>query len=163
MDEDAERAARVARAWTLHRQRWSSRDIGAELGVSHATAQRYVEEARQAAEWSEIRERAGRRARMGALLDELGRRGIERLQGRPAGTNGPDDPGVEAAPYEVVVPVLLKVTDQLNRLEGNYAPIRMATEDDRRPPDPALVAAMEDEARRTERLDDAELRRELEE
>jgi len=163
VDEDAERAARVARAWTLHRRRWSSREIGAELGVSHATAQRYVEEARHAAEWSEIQQRAGRRGRMVAFLDELARRGVERLEGRPAGTNGPDDPGVEPSTYEVVVPVLMKVVQEINRVEGNYAPVRMAMEDDRRPPDAALLAAMEDEARRTERLDDAELRRELEE
>lgn len=154
MDE-AERAEKVARAWTLHRQRWSSRAIGDELGVSHVTAQRWVEEARLAAEWSEVQQRAGRRARMVGFLDELARRGIKRLEET-------DEDGQPVATYEAVVPVLLKVVQEINRVEGNYAPVRVAVDDDRRPPDPALVLALEEEARRTERLDENEVRRELE-
>jgi len=160
--DDGERERKVARAWTLHRQRWSSRAIGAELGVTHRTAQLWVEEARHAHEWAETTHRDGRRARMVGFLDELARRGIERLEGRPAGTHGEDDEGVEPGPYEAVVPVLMKVVQEINRVEGNYAPTRVSVEDDRRPPDARLLAAMEDEARRTERLDEAETRRELE-
>ncbi len=155
MDEDEDRERKVARAWTLHRRRWSSRAIGADLGVSHVTAPRWVEEARQAHEWSEVQQRAGRRARMVGFLDELARRGVARLEER-------DEDGEPVATYEAVVPVLLKVVQEINRVEGNYAPVRVAVDDDRRPPDPALVAALEEEARRTERLDEDEVRRELE-
>lgn len=154
-DEDAERARKVMRAYQLHGQRWSSRDIGAELGVSHMTAQRWIEEYRQALEWHETHERAGRRARMVGFLDELARRGIARLEER-------DEDGEPVAPWEVVTPVLLKVAQEINRVEGNYAPVRVATEDDRRPPDPALVAAMREEAARASALDEDETRRELE-
>jgi len=154
--EDRERAAKVARAWTLHGQRWSSREIGADLGVSHRTAQLWVEEARQALEWSEITERAGRRARMVEVLDQIARIGVERLVAVDEETGQP----VEK--YKDVAPALLGYLQEINRVEGNYAPIRTVNSDDRRPPDPALVAAMRAEASRAAALDEAEARRELE-
>ena len=159
---DAERAAKVVRAYRLHAQRWSSRAIAEELGVSHTTARAWVEEYRLAAEWSEVQERAGRRGRMVEFLNELARRGVAALEGRPAGTNGDEDAGQEPQPYDKVVPALMRVVSEINRVEGNYAPIRVASEDDRRPPDPALVAAMREEARRTGLADEDEARRELE-
>lgn len=161
-DEDAERAANVVRAYRLHGQRWSSRDIGEELGVSHTTVQRWIEEYRQAAEWSEVQERAGRRARMVEFLNELARRGVTALEGRKPGTLGPEDAGLDPQPYDKVTPALMRVVTEINRVEGNYAPIRIANEDDRRPPDPGLLAAMRAESSRATALDEAEARRELE-
>lgn len=154
-DEDQERAAKVARAWTLHGQRWSSREIGAELGISHRTAQLWVEEARRAAEWSEITARAGRRARMVEVLDQVARIGIGRLVAT-------DEDGQPAERFKDVAPALLGYLQEINRVEGNYAPIRVANEDDRRPPDPALIAAMRAEASRATALDEEQARRELE-
>jgi len=153
-DQDAERAANVVRAYQLHGQRWSSREIAQELGVSHTTVRRWIEEYRQAAEWSEVAERAGRRARMVEFLNELARRGVTALEGDP-------ERDIEPQPYEKVVPALMRVVSEINRVEGNYAPVRVATEDDRRPPDPALIAAMREEAARASALDEAETRREL--
>jgi hypothetical protein len=154
-DQDAERAANVVRAYRLHAQRWSSREIGEELGVSHTTARRYVEEYRQAAEWTEVQERAGRRARMVEFLNELARRGVEALEGN-------ENKGLEPQPYDKVTPALMRVVTEINRVEGNYAPTRVVTEDDRRPPDPLLVEAMREEAARATALDEDEVRRELE-
>lgn len=160
--EADERAARVARAWLLHTQRWSSRDIGAELGVSHVTAQAWIKEAREAAEWSEIRERAGRRARMGEFLNELARRGVAALEGRPAGTLNDEDEGEPPQPYKDVVPALMRVVTELNRVEGNYAPTRFIDDTPRTPPSPALARALEAQTQAIESADDEDLRRELE-
>lgn len=153
---DAERAARVARAWTLHAvRRWSLREIATELGVSHETVRGYIREAREAAEWSEVTERAGKRARMSEFLNELARRGIARLE-------AVDDDGQPVERYQDVVPALMKVVQEINRVEGNYAPLRVAVDEDRRPPDPELLRAMQEEAARAEALDADEVRRELE-
>lgn len=164
--DDAERAAKVARAWTLHAiHRRTLRTIAAELGVHHSTAAAWIEEARRAEEWREITERAGRRARMSAVLNEVARIGVERLL-----AVHPDEitPGVEhpragqpVERYKDVAPALLGYLQEINRVEGNYAPQRVSVEDDRRPPDPLLVAAMKDEARRTAALDEQERRRAL--
>lgn len=153
--EDEERARKVARAWTLHNRRWSSRAIGAELGVSHVTAQAWIEQARQEEEWREVTESAGRRARMGGFLNELTRIGTERLL-------AVDEDGNPRERWKDVVPGLMTVVQELNRVEGNYAPLRM-TMDDRRPPDPVLRRAMELEAQRAAAEDEAETRKALEE
>jgi len=152
--EDLTRDQKVARAWTLHGQLRSSREIGQALGVSHVTAQAWIAEARRAVEWSEITERAGRRARMGEFLTRLARIGVERLE-------AVDEDGQPLEKYKDVVPGLMQVVRELNLVEGNHAPIRVQT-DDRRPPDPGLIAAMEQEARRAELADAEEQRRELE-
>ncbi len=157
---DPERPARVARAWAMWSRRASLREIAAELGVSHETVRQYVLEAREATEWSEVQQRAGKRARMVEFLNALAARGVERLEGRPATD---DRPAVEPEPYERVVPALMKVVQELNRVEGNYAPVRVTSEDQGRAPDPELMAALEQEARRAEALDAAEQRRALEE
>jgi hypothetical protein len=154
-DRELTRDEKVARAWTLHGQRWSSREIGAELGVSHVTAQAWVQEARLAAEWSEVTERAGKRARMGEFLNQLARIGVDRLQ-------AVDEDGQPLEKWKDVVPGLMSVVREINLVEGNHAPLKVST-DDRRPPDPGLIAAMEAEARRAEALDAAEQARELEE
>lgn len=153
--EDRERAAKVARAWTLHGQRWSSREIGDDLGVSHATAQRFISEARAAAEWSEVTLKAGRRARMVEVLEQVARIGIERL-------TAVDEDGQPAERYKDVATPLLGYLQEISRIEGNHAPAVALTGDDRKPPDPVLLAAMEREARRAELADDEDERRELE-
>jgi hypothetical protein len=164
--DDAERAAKVARAWTLHGRRWSSRMIGRELGVSHVTAQAWIEEARQAEEWREITERAGRRGRMSAVLNEVARIGVERLLAvepdtLPDGSKNPRA-GQPVERYKDVAPALLGYLQEINRVEGNYAPVRVSVEDDRRPPDPGLLAAMALERDRALAADEQEQRRALE-
>lgn len=154
-NEDQERARKVARAWSLHGQRWSLREIAAELGAHHSTVAAWITEAREAAEWSEVTERAGRRARMGEFLNQLARIGVERL-------TAADEDGQPLEKWKDVVPGLMSVVTELNRVEGNYAPIKVVA-DDRRAPDPVLIAAMELEARRAERRDEDEQARELEE
>jgi hypothetical protein len=153
--EDAERAARVVRAYTLWTQRWDLRSIGAEIGVSHETVRTYVAEYRDAIEWRESRDRTMRTGRVVALLETVIRRGIARLE-------AVDEDGQPVERYADIAPHLVRAVAELNRVEGNYAPLRVSVDDDRRPPDPALLAAMEDEARRAERLDADEVRRELE-
>jgi hypothetical protein len=157
-----DRAARMARAWTLHRDRWSLREIAAELGCSPETARSDIAAARVAEEWREVQERAGRVGRMTAFLNTLAARGVAALEGRPAGTLGDDDEGVEPQPYAMVVPALMKVVQEINRVEGNYAPTRVAVGDDRRAPDAELLAALEREARAAEDADAEDQRRELE-
>lgn len=164
-----ERARAVARAWTLHslNRKTTLREIADALAdegwaVSHETVRVYLAEAQEAQQWGDLQDLARKRGRVVTLLEELTRRGIGALEGRPAGTLGPDDEGMEPRPYAEVVPPLMKVVQELNRVEGNYAPTRVAVTDDRRPPDPKLIAAMEAEARRAEALDADEQRRELE-
>lgn len=152
----ADRERKVARAWTLHAQRWSLRQIAAEIGgVSHVTVMAWITEAREAAEWIEVTQARGRRARMGEFLNELARIGVERL-------TAVDEDGAPVERYKDVVPGLMSVVSELNRVEGNYAPTRTVSEIDRRPPTPGLVKALEEETRRIEAADDEELRRELE-
>lgn len=153
--EDEERARKVVRAWTLHGQRWSTRAIGAELGVSHVTVQAYIAEYREAAQWSEVTLKAGRRARMVEVLEQVARIGIERL-------TAVDEDGEPVEKYKDVATPLLGYLQEISRVEGNYAPVRTVVEDDRRPPDPVLLAAMDREARRAELADEDEQRRELE-
>lgn len=160
---DAERAARAARAWTLHGQRASLREIAAELEVSPETVRTYIREVQDEEEWAEARAREARSDRMVGFLNELARRGVRALEGRKPGTNGKDDPGMDAQPYAQVVPALMTVVKELNRVEGNYAPTRVAVQDDRRNGgDPELRAALEREARAAEVADAEDVRRELE-
>jgi DNA-binding Lrp family transcriptional regulator len=159
---DADRAARAARAATLHAQRASLREIAAELSVSPETVRTYIREVRDAEEWADARARQARGDRMVVFLNELARRGVVALEGRPAGTNGNDDEGQEPQPYAQVIPALMKVVQEINRVEGNYAPTRVAVADDRKPPDATLAAALEREARAAEVADAEESRRELE-
>jgi hypothetical protein len=68
---------------------------------------------------------------------------------------------VEPDRYQDVVPPLMKVVQELNRVEGNYAPVRVQDETRRRP-DPELLEALERETRAVEDGDAEESRRELE-
>jgi hypothetical protein len=159
---DAERAARAARAWTLNGRRWSLRDIAAELGVAPNTVRQYIAEVQEAEEWAEARERSARADRMVVFLNELARRGVAALEGRPAGTLHDEDEGEAPQPYDKVVPALMRVVQEINRVEGNYAPTRVAVSDDRREPDLELRAALEREAAAAEAADAEDSRRELE-
>lgn len=152
---EADRAARVARAWTMHRNRASLREIAAELECSPTTAGAFVTEARIAEEWRETQERAGRVGRMSAFLNELARIGVERLEAK-------DEDGEPVHKYKDVVPALMTVVQEINRVEGNYAPTRVQVGDDRKPPDRELALALEREARAAEAADAEESRRELE-
>lgn len=164
--DDAERAARVVRAYSLWTRRWSLRAIAADLGVHHSTAADWIEEARRAEQWREVTERAGRQGRMVGVLNEIARIGVERLTAVEPATlaDGSDNPraGQPVERYKDVAPALLGYLQEINRVEGNYAPVQVAV-DDRRAPDPALVAALEAEARRAELGDADEQRRALEE
>lgn len=155
MPEELSRADKVVRAHDLWSQRWDLRRIGAAIGVSHETARQYIKEYRDAAEWRESRDRAVRSDRIVALLEVVIRKGIERME-------AVDDDGQPVERYADVAPHLVRAVAELNKVEGNYAPTRVAVSDDRKPPDPTLTAALEREARAAEVADAEESRRELE-
>jgi hypothetical protein len=164
---DVERAARVVRAYQLWGQRWDLRSIAVELEVSHETVRRYIAEYVEANEWREARARAGRVDRMSGFLNQLAAHTMEELLEPELDEDGAPVLKANGQPKRLretkdVLPGLMKIVTEINRVEGNYAPLRTIAENDRRPPDPALVEALEQETRSVEAADDDEMRRELE-
>jgi hypothetical protein len=141
-DEGPEGSARsqlVAQAGELSEQGYGVRYIAQVIGRSPATAARYAREAREAAEWISLLDRAEERARKVVRLEiyaEWLMREREALSG-------------SALDY---VPVLLQVERERARVTGSDATTRMSVTDDRHPPqvDPATVAAVRDAQRRAD-------------
>lgn len=91
------------RAWELASQRrMSARAIGTELGISHATANRYVREVESMQDYVDLLDRGEARAAQAVRLDRY----IRMLEARV-------EQGVE---IEKVVPILMKVEDRLGKL-----------------------------------------------
>lgn len=123
----------VGRAWELHLEGRSLRYIGEQLQCSPATAANWVKQAQLVSEYGAVHDALTDRQAMHELLRQLAAWGCDRLK--------------MGGIYEEVVPVLLKVTDQINRMSGHYAPIRMTVgaEDG-----PAVSPELVDEVRAAE-------------
>lgn len=113
--EGDQRTTLVVRAWEMStRDGKSVRVIASELGISRASAARYVREAEQAEGYVDLLDRADARVAQAFRLDEyvtLLRRRID-----------------EGAKAEVVIGVLLKVEERLAKLHGTDAPSRVQVE-----------------------------------
>lgn len=100
---DDDKAALKVRAWELASQRrMSARAIGAELGISHATANRYVREVESMQDYVDLLDRGEARLAQAVRLDRY----IRMLEARV-------EQGLEV---EKVVPILMKVEDRLGKL-----------------------------------------------
>ncbi len=140
---------RVAMAWSLRtHQGMSYGAIAERLQVSKSTAHRWVAEGSDALEQGATPDRHAQRARDVATVDAWLERG-EQLY-----ADGELD-------YYAGVRAVVALLQHRARLQGLYAPVRVQTEDPKRPPDPELVAALQAEAARAQALDDAELERVL--
>lgn len=139
--------ARVAQAWSLRtHEGLSYAEIARRLGVSSSTAHAWVARGTDAREDTG---RAGQVTRDVATVDALLARGeTEHEAGDLTWPN--------------YVRGVLGLLGHRARLLGLYAPVRVSMADEKRPPDPALIAAMRAEAERAGLLDEDEVRRELE-
>jgi hypothetical protein len=148
-DPDPELVYRAYRMWC---ERASLREIGSALGRAPETVRRYIAQAQAAEQWRQAQAREARTDRMGAFLNSVAAICLEELQERDP------DTGARLRPVKDTVPSLMMVVREINRVEGNYAPIRTTIEGDRPPADPALVALMEAHARQAEQWDEQEMR-----
>lgn len=131
------RSETVVRAWEMSTQQGKSlRTIAAELGISLASASRYVREAEAAGEFVDLLDK--REAKVGQALRF--REYLDLLKARI-------DQGAKA---ELVIPVSMRVEDSLAKLHGTYAPTRVAVTDDREEKglDPETIAAVREAQRR---------------
>lgn len=120
-EPDPERPAKVRRAVELSEQGYSLRYIAQQIGKSHVTARKYIQEGKLEAEWAFLldanEDREALRAFLGTLQDWL----VEERQAL----------GGKALEY---VPVILKVVEQRAKVVGSYAPRQMQVADLREPP-----------------------------
>ena len=140
-DTDQER---IAQAWSLRvHEGMSYRDVAGRLGVSVSTVHRWVGQAANAWESGATPDRHAQRCKDAATVDSWLSRG-EALY----------DQGELGWPEFVrgAVPLL----SHKAKLLGLYAPVRVAVEEPKRPPDPVLLEAMRLEAQRAGRHDEDE-------
>lgn len=145
----------VFRAYQLWGQRMSLRQIGREVGASASSVREWIAQARRAEEWREAQERSGRVDRMSTFLNELARIAIAELEER-------DDDGRRVRETKDVLPGLMKVVQEINKIEGNYAPTRTVAEAPTGPgPNPELARLIAAERRAVRAMDEENNRREL--
>lgn len=141
-DGDAARAERVAKAYALHTEKgWGSYKVAAALGVSQATAHRYIREGRNAIPWLELLDLNDARAAQAARLTKYVEMLIEEVD---SGTTRV----VEA------MPSLLKIEERWAKLAGLDAPSRHVIENPKAAPDPAVLQALRELEQREDERDE---------
>jgi hypothetical protein len=156
---DPDKAERIAIAWEMYDQEGASYNaIGRRLGVSHVTAQSYVNQARMAEQTREARSKAAARHDLSDVVRELAGRTLGLLGEQP---DPRDRVAVEQAitRMERLGPHLRWQLDMHARLHGLYAPTQ--TEVGLTQTTPAQNAISEALARRRQAREDRE-RREIE-
>lgn len=141
---------RVAQAWALRtHEGLSYQEIADRLGISKGTAHAWVGRAGDALEAGPVQDRHSTRQRDAATVDAWLARGEELY-------------GAESIGWLEFVRGAVPLLQHKARLLGLFMPVRVQMEDQKRPPDPALLAAMELEARRAQAADEQEQERALE-
>lgn len=136
---------RIARAWSLRTHEGKSyQEIADTLGVAKSTAHAWVGQAVDAWEQGPSPDRHALRTRDVATVDAW----LER--GETLYTAGD-------LSYPDAVRAVLGLLGHKARLLGLYAPVRVAVDDVKRPPDPVLIEAMRLEAQRAEENDLADV------